>query len=195
MMEKYTTTQGGGFLKGQLLIAMPTMEDPRFNRSVIYMCAHSEEGAMGLVINKPASNITFTELMDQLGIETGGGFQDIRVHFGGPVETSRGFVLHSSDYHLEEATLRVTPQVGLTATVDILRALVGGQGPRHSILALGYSGWGSGQLETELQANGWLHCPADEDLLFGVGMDDKWTAAMNRIGIDPAQLSGEAGHA
>jgi putative transcriptional regulator len=194
-MAKYATTQGAGFLKGQLLVAMPAMQDPRFERSVIYMCAHSRDGAMGLVINKPAPNITFTELMDQLGIETGGGFQDIRVHFGGPVETSRGFVLHSSDYHLEEATLRVTPEIGLTATVDILRALVGGTGPRHSILALGYAGWGSGQLEDELQANGWLHCPADEDLLFGVGMDDKWTASMRRIGIDPAKLSHQAGRA
>lgn len=194
-MADYTTMPGAGFLKGQLLVAMPTMEDLRFHRSVIYMCAHSEEGAMGLVINKPAPNITFTELMDQLGIETGGGFQDIRVQFGGPVEPSRGFVLHSSDYHLEEATLRVTPQVGLTATVDILRALVGGTGPRHSILALGYAGWGSGQLEAELQASGWLHCPADEELLFGIGMDEKWTAAMRRIGIDPAQLSGQTGRA
>ncbi|MFP3942492.1 MAG: YqgE/AlgH family protein [Alphaproteobacteria bacterium] len=194
-MAEYTTTHEAGFLKGQLLVAMPTMQDLRFDRAVIYMCAHSREGAMGLVINKPAPNITFTELMDQLGIETGGGFQDIRVHFGGPVETSRGFVLHSSDYFLEEATLRVTPDIGLTATVDILRALVGGSGPRHSILALGYAGWASGQLETELQANGWLHCPADEELLFGVGIDDKWSAAMQRIGIDPAQLSGQAGRA
>ncbi|MFW6027684.1 MAG: YqgE/AlgH family protein, partial [bacterium] len=103
-MAEYTTTHEAGFLKGQLLVAMPTMQDLRFDRAVIYMCAHSREGAMGLVINKPAPNITFTELMDQLGIETGGSFQDIRVHFGGPVETSRGFVLHSSDYHLEEAT-------------------------------------------------------------------------------------------
>ncbi|MFP4002585.1 MAG: YqgE/AlgH family protein [Alphaproteobacteria bacterium] len=194
-MAEYTTRHEAGFLKGQLLVAMPTMQDLRFDRAVIYMCAHSREGAMGLVINKPAPNITFTELMDQLGIETGGGFQDIRVHFGGPVETSRGFVLHSSDYFLEEATLRVTPDIGLTATVDILRALVGGSGPRHSILALGYAGWASGQLETELQANGWLHCPADEELLFGVGIDDKWSAAMQRIGIDPAQLSGQAGRA
>jgi putative transcriptional regulator len=194
-MAEYTTTHEAGFLKGQLLVAMPAMQDLRFDRSVIYMCAHSKDGAMGLVINKPAPNITFTELMEQLGIETGGGFQDIRVHFGGPVETSRGFVLHSSDYFLEEATLRVTPDIGLTATVDILRALVGGAGPRHSILALGYAGWSSGQLEAELQANGWLHCPADENLLFGVGMDDKWAAAMKRIGIDPAQLSGQAGRA
>lgn len=194
-MAVYTTTHGAGFLKGQLLVAMPTMQDLRFERAVIYMCAHSREGAMGLVINKQAPNITFTELLEQLGIETGGEFQDIRVHFGGPVETSRGFVLHSTDYYLEEATLRVTPDIGLTATVDILRALVGGTGPRHSILALGYAGWGSGQLETELQANGWLHCPADEEILFGVGIGDKWSAAMKRIGIDPAQLSGQAGRA
>lgn len=182
-------------LKGQLLVAMPGMEDPRFERSVIYVCAHSESGAMGLVINKPADNITFPELMDQLGIESAGGHEDIRVHFGGPVETSRGFVLHSADYHLGEATMKVSPQVGLTATVDILRALVGGHGPRHSLLALGYAGWGSGQLEAELRYNGWLHCPADEDLLFNVRLAEKWNAAMGRIGIDPALLSGQSGSA
>jgi putative transcriptional regulator len=194
-MASNATMSDSDSLKGQLLIAMPGMEDPRFERSVIYVCAHSESGAMGLVINKPADNITFPELMDQLGIDSTGGYEDIRVHFGGPVETSRGFVLHSADYHLSEATMKVSPHVGLTATVDILRALVGGHGPRHSLLALGYSGWGSGQLEAELRHNGWLHCPADEDLLFNVRLSDKWNAAMARIGIDPALLSGQVGSA
>lgn len=183
------------YLSGKLLVAMPGMQDPRFSHSLVYLCAHSDDGAMGLIVNKRAESLTLTDLFGKIGIPVGDVLGREPVHYGGPVETGRGFVLHSADYHLSEATVKVSPHVGLTATVDILRALVGGHGPRHSLLALGYAGWGSGQLEAELRHNGWLHCPADQDLLFNVRLSDKWNAAMARIGIDPALLSGQVGSA
>lgn len=181
-------------LAGQMLIAMPGIGDPRFDRSVIYLCGHSEDGAMGLIVNKPADNITFTELLDQLGINAEPS-QQIRVLFGGPVETGRGFVLHSSDYHAEGSTLQVTGDVGLTATTDILEEIAGGQGPSKSLLALGYAGWAPGQLEEEIMANGWLQCAANPELIFGPGDETKWERALGAMGIDPAQLSGDAGRA
>jgi putative transcriptional regulator len=183
------------FLTGQLLIAMPNMGDTRFSRTVIYVCAHSEDGAMGLVINKPVEHISFPELLGQLGIEPSPNVEPIRIMLGGPVDTSRGFVLHTADYFTQDATLQVSGQVGLTATVDILRALAKGEGPRQSMLALGYAGWGPGQLEAELQANGWLHAPADLDLLFSTDDDGKWHAAIARLGIDASLLSSTGGHA
>jgi putative transcriptional regulator len=180
-------------LSGQLLIAMPQMQDPRFTRSVIFMCAHSAEGAMGLVVNKIVEQPSIHELLRQLGIAPD-GFVGAHVHFGGPVEQGRGFVLHSADY-TEEATLVVGGRVGLTATTDILRAIGRGTGPRRSLFALGYAGWGPGQLDAEIQANGWLHADADDDLIFDHGTDDKWRRAIGKIGVDPAALSGDAGHA
>jgi putative transcriptional regulator len=183
-----------GYLTGHLLIAMPQMQDPRFSRSVVYMCAHTEDGAMGLVVNKLVENITFPDLLEQLSIETGAVENEIRIHFGGPVETGRGFVLHSADY-VQDATLVVDQQLALTATVDILKSIADGGGPQHSLLALGYAGWAPGQLELEIQANGWLSVPADSQLVFGSGLDDKWGAAMAKIGIDHSKLSGTAGHA
>jgi putative transcriptional regulator len=181
-------------LSGQLLIAMPTMRDPRFARTVIYMCAHNADGAMGLVVNRLIGSLSFTELLKQLGFEGTGSQDNRKVHFGGPVETSRGFVLHSSD-KLEEGSLLVDDEVALTSTTDILRSIVSGEGPSHSILALGYAGWGPGQLDAELQANSWLHVQADPDLLFDGDLDSKWTRAIAKIGVDPGMLSGEAGHA
>lgn len=188
------------YLDGQLLVAMPIMTDKRFARSVIYMCAHSAEGAMGLIINQRAPHISFSELLDQLSIEGGNGedkpdLADIDVHVGGPVETGRGFVLHSSDYYVAESTLPIDEGVSLTATIDILKAIAGGKGPGRAILALGYAGWRPGQLENEIQANGWLHCPADLDLLFDRDLDQKYERAMSKIGIDPSHLVSEAGHA
>jgi putative transcriptional regulator len=179
-------------LTGQLLIAMPQMEDPRFSRSVVFMCAHGAEGAMGLVINKTIEQPSMDDLVRQLGIE-GNGFDHAAVHFGGPVEAARGFVLHSTDY-AEEATL-VVGNVGLTATMDILRAIGRGQGPSRNIFALGYAGWGAGQLDAEIQANGWLTVPSDDALLFDNGNDDKWRRAIGKLGIDPFALSGTAGRA
>jgi putative transcriptional regulator len=180
-------------LAGQLLIAMPRMQDHRFVRSVIFLCAHNEEGAMGLVVNKVIDTVTLPELLDKLGIPASGLTGLARVHAGGPVEEGRGFVLHSDDY-VEENTL-VVGNMALTATLDILRAIGRGKGPRRSLLALGYAGWGPGQLDAEMQDNGWLHVPADESIIFDNDVTDKWQRALGKLGIDPLALSGEAGHA
>jgi putative transcriptional regulator len=191
-----------GYLDGQLLIAMPLMTDRRFARSVIYLCAHSEDGAMGLIINHRADHINFPDLLDRLGIVTNSSEDGIpndilerQVHVGGPVETGRGFVLHSSDYFASNSTLAIDDGVSLTATIDILKAIASGKGPDRSILALGYAGWAAGQLEAEIQANGWLHCPADTDLIFDGDLDAKYTRALAKIGIDPSHLVSDAGHA
>ena len=183
-----------GYLTGQLLVAMPQMEDSRFVRSVIYLCAHSAEGAMGLVVNKLMDNISFPDLLDQLNL-TGSDTPDgIKVHFGGPVETGRGFVLHSADY-VQDATLVIDDTVALTATIDILKAIATGKGPKHSLLALGYAGWGPGQLDDEIQRNGWLSVPADDRLIFGEGLDERWERAIAKLGINASMLSGAAGRA
>jgi putative transcriptional regulator len=191
-----------GYLDGQLLIAMPVMGDPRFERSVIYMCAHSSEGAMGIMVNRPAGSIDFPELLVQLDIIKEGDeiklpetAESMKVLKGGPVDTGRGFVLHSSDFYIENATLRIDDGICLTATVDILKAIAKGAGPKHAILALGYAGWAPGQLENEIQGNGWLHCDADQDLIFGGDVEEKYARALRKIGIDPGMLSNDAGHA
>ena len=181
-------------LVGQLLVAMPGMRDPRFAKTVVYMCAHSPEGAMGLVLNRALESLTFSDLLEQLGIAPPPAGDAIHIHFGGPVETGRGFVLHSRDYK-QDGTLVVAGDISLTATVDILRAIAAGQGPRHHLLALGYAGWGPGQLDGEIRANGWLHVAADEALVFDPNLDSKWDRAMAKIGIDPRMLSDAAGHA
>jgi putative transcriptional regulator len=193
---------GQGYLDGQLLIAMPVMEDERFARAVIYVCAHSSEGAMGIIVNRPAGSIDFPELLVQLNIidkdnqiKLPENAESMKVLKGGPVETGRGFVLHSSDFFIEDATLPIDDGICLTATVDILKAIARGGGPKHAILALGYAGWGPGQLETEIQGNGWLHCAADPDLIFGRDIEEKYLRALRKIGIDPGMLSNEAGHA
>jgi putative transcriptional regulator len=200
--SKASVADSGSYLDGQLLVAMPIMEDERFARSVIYVCAHSSEGAMGIIVNRPAGSIDFPELLVQLEIiqETDQiklpeNAESMKILKGGPVETGRGFVLHSSDFFIEDATLPIDEGICLTATVDILRAIAKGGGPKHAILALGYAGWAPGQLETEIQGNGWLHCAADEDLIFGGDIEAKYMRALNKIGIDPGMLSNEAGHA
>ncbi len=192
----------GGYLDGKFLLAMPGMTDERFQRSLIYMCAHSTDGAMGLIINKPAENMNFTGLLRQLSIIASDDairlperIEAIPVMRGGPVETGRGFVLHSADFHIESSTLPISEAVSLTATLDILRALADGEGPKTAMLALGYAGWGAGQLEGEMQANGWLHCDADPELIFLVPPEKRYDAALKRMGIDPAFLSSEGGHA
>ena len=183
-----------GFLEDQFLLAMPSMSDSRFERTVIYMCSHSSDGAMGLVVNKPMDWISFAELLDQLSIAVDGEVPDLPIHAGGPVETGRGFVLHTADF-LQDSTLEIGRSRALTATVDILKAIAGGTGPRHSLLALGYASWAPGQLESEIQQNAWLTLPADDDLLFRTSLDAKYTEALGRLGIDLSVLSGEAGHA
>lgn len=182
------------FLDGQLLIAMPGMGDLRFERSVIFLCAHSEEGAMGLIVNKPAPELSFADLLAQLKIAATIDLARTRVHFGGPVEHGRGFVLHTSDYGVRESS-EVSPEFTMTATVDILQDMARGAGPRQAILALGYAGWGPGQLESELQANGWLVAPAEVGIVFGAKDGDKWGAALRSISIDPRLLSAEGGRA
>lgn len=190
------------YLDGQLLIAMPVMDDERFARSVIYVCAHSADGAMGIVVNHPAGSIDFPQLLVQLDIIDKAGevklpehAESMKVLKGGPVDTGRGFVLHSSDFAIEDATLPIDDGISLTATLDILKAIAKGTGPKHAILALGYAGWAPGQLENEIQHNGWLHCPADPDLIFGRNVEDKYRRALNKIGIDVGMLSNAAGHA
>ena len=182
------------YLSGQMLIAMPGMTDPRFEKAVIYICAHNEDGAMGLVVNRLIESMTFPEMLKQLGIEPSEPENVIRVLLGGPVDQARGFVLHSPDY-LQDASMVVDDDVALTATIDILRAIADGAGPRNRLLALGYAGWGPGQLDSEILQNGWLNVSADDDLVFGEDLDAKWERAMAKIGIDPLLLSDDAGHA
>jgi putative transcriptional regulator len=193
---------GRGYLDGQFLIAMPGMQDSRFARTVVYICAHSADGAMGIMINQPAPQITFRDLLVQLDIIPEG--PEIRlpdscgkmlVHRGGPVETGRGFVLHSADYFIDNSTLPIDEHVCLTATLEILKAIAAGSGPEQAMLALGYAGWAPGQLETEIQSNGWLHCPARPELIFDSDLGAKYDRALAMLGVDIARLSGEAGHA
>jgi putative transcriptional regulator len=205
MGRKDTTSEQGsarGYLDGQMLIAMPSMPDERFARTLIYVCAHSSEGAMGIVVNQRASNINFPDLLVQLEVipavdlielpKSAGSMQVLK---GGPVETGRGFVLHSADFFIENSTLPIDDGICLTATLDILKAIARGDGPSSAVLALGYAGWGAGQLEDEMQENGWLHCPADAELIFGDDPDHKYEKALRKLGIDLGQLSSEAGHA
>ena len=191
-----------GYLDGQMLIAMPAMSDERFARAVIYVCAHSSEGAMGIVVNQPAQNIRFPDLLVQLEvipaaerIQLPTEAEGVKVLKGGPVETGRGFVLHSADFFIENSTLPIDEGICLTATLDILKAIASGSGPASAILALGYAGWAPGQLEQEIQQNGWLHCAADPELIFGNDTGGKYDQALRKIGIDLSHLSSEAGHA
>jgi putative transcriptional regulator len=193
-MPSTSGKSGSGYLTGQLLIAMPQMNDPRFVRTVIYICAHTADGAMGLVVNREIEALTFPDLLKQLNIDAEVVDDKIQVLFGGPVETGRGFVLHSSDY-VQNATMLVDKRVGLTATMEVLKDIASGNGPRLNLLALGYAGWGPGQLDAEIHANGWLTVPADDELIFDPDLDNKWERALAKIGIDFSMLSGEAGHA
>jgi putative transcriptional regulator len=191
-----------GYLDGQMLIAMPAMLDERFARSLIYVCAHSSEGATGIVVNHPATNINFSDLLvkldvipatDAIRLPSRAGV--VKVMRGGPVETERGFVLHSADFFIENSTLPIDEGICLTATLDILKAIARGDGPASAILALGYAGWAPGQLESEIQGNGWLHCAPDPELIFGADIGGKYDKALRKIGIDVGMLSSEAGHA
>jgi putative transcriptional regulator len=183
-----------GFLTGQLLIAMPAMADPRFSQSIIYMCAHTSEGAMGLIVNRPVVKPTFDDLLKQLKVSPHPPARQVRLCAGGPVENARGFVLHTNDW-TGEGSLRVNDELALTASLDVLQVIAGGGGPRECILALGYAGWGAGQLDQEIQANAWLSGPADESLLFDAEHDTKWRRAFAKLHVDPLLLSDAAGHA
>ncbi|GBD44175.1 hypothetical protein HRbin40_01659 [bacterium HR40] len=181
-------------LAGQLLVAMPNMADPRFARSVVFLCAHSPEGAMGLIVNRLVENVSFADIASQVGIDPDEIVAEVPVHFGGPVEPARGFVLHSADY-TTASSLAVDEQFALTATVDMLKLVARGEGPKHCILALGYAGWAPGQLDAEIQANGWIVVPADPELVFVADNPSKWTRALRKIGIEPSLLSTHMGHA
>ena len=194
MGQSLKSLSADGSLAGQLLVAMPQMADPRFARSVVYLCAHSADGAMGLVVNRLIDSLTFQNLLEQIGVEQSAAADDMPIHFGGPVESSRGFVLHTADY-VQDSTLVIEDDIALTATMDVLKAIARGEGPQRRVLALGYAGWGAGQLDAEIQANGWLLVPADLDLVFDDDNDSKWERAMAKIGIDLSLLSSEAGHA
>ena len=183
-------------LTAKLLIAMPGMGDPRFAGSVVFLCSHSEQGAMGLIVNKRMDEVTFSELLEQLEIAGPDTVRDVPVCYGGPVELRRGFVLHSSDYAARgEEGLEVDDRFSMTATLDVLEDIANNRGPRHALLALGYAGWGPGQLEDEIAANGWLTAESAPQLVFGAAMDGKWQAALRSLGVDPLMLSSEAGHA
>ncbi|MGZ3411844.1 MAG: YqgE/AlgH family protein [Xanthobacteraceae bacterium] len=202
IVRKRSKSPQRGFLDGKMLIAMPGMRDERFIRTVIYVCAHSNEGAMGIIVNKPAPDVSFPELLvklnvipDEERIQLPPDAQTVTVLRGGPVETQRGFVLHSSDYYMENSTLPIDDGVCLTATLDVLKAIATGSGPAKAILALGYAGWAPGQLENEMRENGWLHCGADKELIFGTDITEKYDKALQKIGIHPGMLSPDAGHA
>lgn len=182
-------------LTGKLLIAMPGMGDPRFEHSVVFLSAHSEDGAMGLIVNKPAQGVRLSDVLEQLSDEKVPDDADLGVHFGGPVETGRGFVLHSDEYRSAMQTLEVPDGFALTATQDVLEDIVAGRGPRNAMLMLGYSGWGPGQLEGEIAANGWLTADASTHLVFECPDNEKWAAALGSMGIDPLVLSSAAGRA
>ena len=187
-------------LKGKLLIAMPGIEGDDFHRSVVYVCSHNADGAMGLVINKPASDMIFADLVDKLDVQSKGNLVDesilqMLIFKGGPVKKFQGFVLHSGDYFSTGESLKITKDIALTATVDVLKDIAKGQGPKLHRIALGYAGWSPGQLENEIMRNGWLHCEASPELVFGHNYDGLHGAALHSLGVDPRMLSGETGHA
>lgn len=182
-------------LTGKLLVAMPQMMDVRFAQSVILMCSYGKDGAMGLILNKPSTDIRMSDVLDQLDIEPTKEAAGMVVHFGGPVETGRGFVLHSQDYQSSLQTLQVPGGFGMTATLDILEEIARGMGPAKALMMLGYAGWGPGQLDREIAQNGWLTADASPALVFDTPARHKWTAALESIGVEPLTLSSDAGHA
>ncbi len=192
----------GTYLDGQLLIAMPTMTDKRFARSVIYMCLHNEDGAMGLIINQRAEKVPFSHLLRELGVitessedEVPANVLDRSIQIGGPVKPEHGFVLHTPEYSTSGSTVEIDTSIRLTNTVDILKAIARGRGPERSMIALGYSGWAPGQLESEIQANGWLSCPADPDIVFDPDLELKYDRALAKLGVDVSHLVSYAGRA
>lgn len=182
------------YLTGQFLIAMPSMADPRFERTLIYMCHHAPEGAMGLIVNKPMTELKFPDILQQLKIEATAPCDKIMVHRGGPVAKAQGFVLHSTDF-VRQGSLIVNDDVALSATTDILRAIAAGFGPKRSLMARGYAGWAKGQLDAEIKQNAWLSVPADDELLFSADVEKKWDRALAKLGVSPHFLSGTAGNA
>lgn len=182
------------YFAGHLLVAMPHMQDPRFKEAIIFMCGHDEQGAMGIVINKLIEAVSLEDLLEQLGLDPELPGHELRVHYGGPVELGRGFVLHTSDY-LGENSVEITSEVALSASTNVLQDVVDGHGPDHLLLALGYAGWSSGQLESEIMENGWLLLPAEASILFDPDPESLWRRTLQKFGVDPDHLSTESGHA
>ncbi len=183
-----------GYLTNHLLIAMPALADQNFSRAVTYICEHNEDGALGLIINRPG-DVTLEEILRQMNLRADDEkIAAQRVYQGGPVSPERGFVLHG-DHSQWEATLRVSPDTGVTSSRDILEAIAEGRGPEHYLMALGYAGWSAGQLDEEMRENAWLSVPAQHEILFHTPVPQRWQAATRLLGIDPARLSGDAGHA
>lgn len=193
MDDRFPT--GDGWLKGQMLIASPAIGDPRFERTVVFMCAHSDEHAMGIVVNKPMGELRLPDLLSQLDVPSSISAPDVPVLNGGPVDRDRGFVLHTDDYLVREATLEVGRGIGLTATKEVLSAIASPGAPERAMLALGYAQWGPGQLEDELMTDAWLTCEGDPDLVFSADLDDKWARALALIGVSPDRLTGFSGSA
>lgn len=186
------------YMKGKLLLSMPCMSDPRFFKSVIFVCSHDDQGAMGLVINNPMPGMNFKQLLSQLNIKDNPDHKDmleqISVMSGGPVETARGFLLHGNDF-MKEDTIKIDDQIAVTGTIDAMKDIAAGNGPQNMIFVLGYAGWGEGQLEEEIRQNAWLITEADSDIMFRSKPEDQWDKAVKRIGVDPGMLSGMAGRA
>ena len=185
---------GEGYLTGQLLVAMPTMRDPRFAQTVVFICAHTAESALGIVLNRALDSLSFDSLLEQLNISPLPPRRRIRMHAGGPVETAKGFVLHTTDW-MQDGSLRVDERFALSSSIDVLRAIARGEGPRQGILALGYAGWGAGQLDDEILQNAWLSIPADEGFVFAEDLGAMWRGALSALKVDPLLLSGAAGRA
>lgn len=183
-----------GYLTGQILVSTPFMTDARFYQSVIYVCGHDENGAMGFIINKPLPSIIFTDLLDQLSIDYPTQDKSIPVFYGGPVEVGRGFVLHSSDYQ-HESTVQINTDFAITATLEVLREIAYSKGPKYSVLMLGYAGWAQGQLEQELQENQWLVLRGNREFVFDLSVDEMWSSAYDKLGVDPNHMSIDTGHA
>jgi putative transcriptional regulator len=194
MLHEFKEHKTEGYLTGQLLIALPQLQDSRFTRAVIFVCGHDEQGAMGLVLNKVIDTLTFDELLKQLNIKVKNKEPHVPIYYGGPVEMGRGFVLHSPDF-LSEMSVKIDDNFALSATLDVIEAIADGKGPKQKILALGYAGWSPGQLEAEILANSWLQVKADPTLVFEVSRPDLWKKTMDKIGIDPELLTLGAGHA
>ena len=195
MTPSHIPSSGAENLTGRMLIAMPGMGDPRFEKSVVLMCDHSDEGAMGLIVNKPNTEIDLPALLEQLSIEIKRDLSNEMAYYGGPVELGRGFVLHSPDYASAVATLEVQEDIHMTGTLDVLEDIGRGEGPRRWLLMLGYAGWGAGQLEGEIAQNGWLVCDASARLVFDLPDAEKWQAALESIGVAALVLSSEGGRA
>ncbi|MBY0500804.1 MAG: YqgE/AlgH family protein [Alphaproteobacteria bacterium] len=195
MTEKIESKQDlSGYITGQFLLAMPHMQDPRLEKAVIFICGHDTNGAMGLVVNKYLGDLTLKGLLEYLNLPKDAMKRDLPIYFGGPIDTGRGFVLHSDDF-THPGTVSLGNHIALTATIDVLQAIAEGDGPLDCLLAMGYVGWGPGQLDSELHSNRWLQVEADHEILFHLPIEKKWEMAMGKLGITPEALSEEAGQA